>query len=344
MKIKFVFGIVFFSSISSFVFSQSKIDKEELAVLKPPTYDSTKTFEEQFKPENQYQFIGLQLFLPPVVNPEAGPVVFSKDSNGFSGNKFYTITDILQGDAIEYLKQKKLINQCGYRYKDFNSPQWKEMIVYAVFILRDNNTNETLYWVVCQSKIPPYSCSYFNSFVATPYFEKQRKTYLNRDIIYLKDKSKWVCKEVLFKKSKDNESNDSTYYTFCLLRNEKGAELQLRTPSEKLEKSFMTEKEYYWIDHANRNEREELYRSLNEKKEKHLSECISKFGKEKGEVIAQNKIEIGMTMEMCKAAWGAPWDSSKTKTLSGVNEIWFYNWKYNLHFEKGILIMIEHSN
>src|ERR1017187_3098741 len=99
----------------SFIFSQVATGKEEKGVMKPPAYDSTKAFEEQYKPENQYQFIGLQLFLPPIVNPEAGPIVFAKYGNGLKGNKYYTIIDILQGDAIEQLKQKNLINQCGNR-------------------------------------------------------------------------------------------------------------------------------------------------------------------------------------------------------------------------------------
>ena len=173
-----------------------KKKQEEKSVLKPPSYDSTKTLEEQYKLANQYQFIGLQLFLPPVVNPEAGPILFSKHSNSLTkGNKYYTIIDILQGDAIEQLKQKNLINQCGYRYKDFNSPQWKEMIIYTVFVLKDNNKNDSLnnaplYWVVSQSKIPPYTCSYFNSFITVSYFEKQKQLYLHQNVINLSDKCK----------------------------------------------------------------------------------------------------------------------------------------------------------
>jgi|ERR1035437_2436962 hypothetical protein len=333
----------------------SKKEQEEKSVLKPPAYDSTQTLEEQYKLENQYQFIGLQLFLPPIVNPDAGPIVFSKKGFGFEkGNKYYTIIDILQGNAIEQLKQKNLINQCGSRYKDFNSPQWKEMIVYVIFVLKDNNKNDSLnnaplYWVVSQSKIPPYTCSYFNSFIIVPYFEKQKQIYLHQDVINLSDKSKWVCNEVVFIKSKDVASQDSTYDVYCLLKNDKGEQVQQRPPSEKYGRTFITEKEYIRLDHANRNQKEELIKAENDKKEKHKSECISRFGQHKGELIAQSKIEIGMTTEMCKVAWGAPWDISpegmdahKTTTSSGTKEVWFYNWKYKLYFKNGILVKVEH--
>jgi hypothetical protein len=44
----------------------------------------------------------------------------------------------------------------------------------------------------------------------------------------------------------------------------------------------------------------------------------------------------------CKVAWGVPWDISKTTTSLGTKDIWFYNWKYTLFFEKEILVKIEY--
>src|ERR1035437_9561334 len=244
MKKVFFIYLLFFLFATDFLYSQVTIGKEEFekkqeekGILKPPAYDSTKTLEEQFKLENQYQFIGLQLLLPPVTNPEMGPIVFSKNSSGFGkGNKYYTIIDILQGDIAEQLKQKKAVNQCGSRYKDFNSFQWKDLIKFVVFILKDNNKNDSLnntplYWIVSQSKTPPYSYSYFNSFITVPYFVKQKQLYENQDVIILSDKSKWFCKEVAILKNKNIESQDSTYDILCLLKNEKGKELKLLPPS-----------------------------------------------------------------------------------------------------------------
>ena len=263
MKKKLILSFSLLFTLTNFLFAQVKVSirevekkQEEKTALNPPVYDSAKTLEEQFKLENQYQFIGLQLLLPPVTNLEMGPIVFSKNSSGFGkGNKYYTIIDILQGDIAEQLKQKKAVNQCGSRYKDFNSFQWKDLIKFVVFILKDNNKNDSLnntplYWIVSQSKTPPYSYSYFNSFITVPYFVKQKQLYENQDVIILSDKSKWFCKEVAILKNKNIESKDSTYDVLCLLKNEKGKELKLLPPSvvDKLGRSFITEKEFVRLE------------------------------------------------------------------------------------------------
>jgi hypothetical protein len=331
--------------------SQSKereTEREHPGVIRPASYDSTKSLEEQYKPENQYEFIGLQLYLPPVINPQAGPVVFSKHSKDFvKGNRYYTITDILQGDAAAEIRQKKLINQCGYRYKDLETPQSKELIIFTVFVLRDNDKTDTLnnaplYWLVCESKIQPYSCSSFNSFISTPYFEKQKQLYLNQDVIQLSDKSRWVCKNVSLVKCADKTGTDSIYDIFCLLVNSKGEQMQLRPPSEKYGRNFMTWKEYDRMDHADRNMKMEMYKEDNEKKEKRKADCISKFGQANGELVAAYQIKTGMTEAMCLEAWGKPWDITKSTNKTGTKEIWHYNWKYNLHFEKGVLMRFDH--
>jgi hypothetical protein len=346
MKIKLLISLSVLFVTQNFIFSQTAAGKkkpEEKVAAKPPAYDSTKTLEEQFKPENQYQFIGLQLFLPQIINPQSGPIIFSKKGSGLEkGNRNYTIVDILTGDVIKELKQKNLVNLCGSRYKDLNSLLWKEMIIHVVFVLRDNNKDDTLnnaplYWIVSESKQAPYSSSYFSSFISTPYFAKQNKLYEYQNVIKLDDKSKWVCKKVTFSRSKDSEWQDSAYKISCVLENEKGKEIRLSSPSGK-ERSFITEKEYNWLDHANRNEKEQMIKEENERREKHKTECISKFGQQNGLLIAQEKVKTGMTTEMCEYAWGKPWEFSKT----GTSEVWFYNWKYSLHFEKGMLVKIKH--
>jgi hypothetical protein len=345
MKIKFLLSLFLLCIVSNFAYSQvAAAIKEDKVYTKPPAYDSTKTLEEQYKEENQYQFIGLQLTLPPVINPEIGPIVFSKKNPAFEKGGNYIITDILKGNILEELKQKKIINLCGYQFKDLSSILWQEMIIHVVFILRDNNrhdtlNNEPLYWIVGERKFAPYCSSYFNSFISTPYFEKQKQLFQNQPVIRLNDKSKWLCKEVTLLKSKGSNNQDSMYDVFCLLTNSKGVKLQLKPPSEKY-RSFITEKQYIWLDHANRNEKEQLIKEENERVEKHKTECVSKFGQRKGVMVAQGKIEPGMTPEMCEVAWGMPWDITKTKTSSATKEVWFYNWKYKLHFENKILVKV----
>lgn len=104
----------------------------------------------------------------------------------------------------------------------------------------------------------------------------------------------------------------------------------------------MTEKQYDWLNNFNRNEQAEWQKAENEKKEKHKAMCISRFGQQKGVLVDEEKVEAGMTSEMCLVAWGKPWDVTKALSAAGIKETWSYSWKYKLHFEKGILVRIEH--
>ena len=348
MKTIAAFGIALIT-LSNFVYSQTGAEKkqQEKVAFKPSIYDSTQILQEQYTPENQYQFVGLQLLLPPVINPEKGPIVFSKQSKGFGkGTKHYTVIDILKGDVLAQLKAMNLTNQCGSKYKDLNSPEWKNLSIDVVFVLRDNDrkdslNNSPLYWVVCQGKKPVYRSSYFNVFIPVPYYEKQKQSLKNQSVISIKDKSIWMCKDITIQKIK-TKAQDSTCEVVGSLVNDKGQKMKLPTYDDSLKTSFITKKEYDWLDNANSNTKRELYAKLNAQREKRKAECIAKFGKKFGRSIAQDSVKAGMTTDMCKAAWGAPWDIAKTKAASGTNEVWSYNWKYNLYFENGILIKIEH--
>jgi len=55
-----------------------------------------------------------------------------------------------------------------------------------------------------------------------------------------------------------------------------------------------------------------------------LKNSINKYGNIYGELIANGKVKIGMTKEMCKAAWGNPFNINKTTTANNVMEIWNY--------------------
>ena len=94
---------------------------------------------------------------------------------------------------------------------------------------------------------------------------------------------------------------------------------------------------------AAKNKQEELLTKEKEKRtfEKHRYECISKFGQQTGELIAQGKVKINMTQEMCKDSWGTPFSSDKTITESAVYEHWYYRYGYSLHFVNGLLKRID---
>ena len=94
---------------------------------------------------------------------------------------------------------------------------------------------------------------------------------------------------------------------------------------------------------AAKREQEEQIKNENIKlaKQSHLQMCITLYGQKYGELVAQEKVTIGMTTEMCLSAWGKPYDTSRTTTQNAVYEHWYYSWHRSLYFENGVLNRIE---
>lgn len=67
-------------------------------------------------------------------------------------------------------------------------------------------------------------------------------------------------------------------------------------------------------------------------KQKRLKNLTSKYGAEMASVIAEHKVKIGMTQEMCKEAWGRPYETYTTTTAAGSTQIWIYGYKTRLYF------------
>lgn len=67
---------------------------------------------------------------------------------------------------------------------------------------------------------------------------------------------------------------------------------------------------------------------------------IAKYGEIFGNSILNNQVAIGMTTEMCKDAWGTPYDRIKTTTAGAVKEQWLYGGAY-LYFTNNKLQLIK---
>lgn len=61
-------------------------------------------------------------------------------------------------------------------------------------------------------------------------------------------------------------------------------------------------------------------------------------------VIAEGKIKIGMTQEMCKEAWGIPNEIYTTTTDAGSTQVWMYNYKTRLYFVDNRLSIIQNQD
>ncbi|MFW6026905.1 MAG: hypothetical protein ACOCRX_11245, partial [Candidatus Woesearchaeota archaeon] len=121
--------------------------------------------------------------------------------------------------------------------------------------------------------------------------------------------------------------DEDEYILYYILENKEGETITLQNLGKENEFSnvknsyygyhFFTEQEYEQKQRKERLEekklkaeqkRNEKLKRQNEKakQEKHRTECIEKYGKNLGELIAQGKVKIGMTQSMCKTAWGNP--------------------------------------
>lgn len=68
---------------------------------------------------------------------------------------------------------------------------------------------------------------------------------------------------------------------------------------------------------------------------------IEKYGLNIGTLISDGKVQLGMTQEMCKIAWGEPYRNNRTIVNGLIHEQWVYGWHHYLYFENGILTGIQ---
>ena len=230
-----------------------------------------------------------------------------------------------------------------------------------IFVFRNDKNGDTVY------------CDGFaiKKFILVPYFLKIKQIYDGRTFFcytganskapYKTDVSsgerinipllsKWTCSVDLLDIDYDGKKlRDNNYKIWCVFKNDKGQSV-LEDP--KNVNNFMEQHAYLKQEAENKmkqqqlvakHKQEEKERIEKERKEKELFklECVKKYGTAKGELIAQRKVKIGMTQEMCKIAWGTPLWTDKVTTEYGESEVWYYGFGYSLHFEDKILVIID---
>jgi hypothetical protein len=172
-----------------------------------------------------------------------------------------------------------------------------------------------------------------------------------KDKVKIKPNSRCICTEVtLLPEPCDYSSSYSPkcYYLRFVLKTEEGKQFVCNY----LKNSFILENVYLEnerlkkIGQAEISARKKQIEKEEEEKEKEtrekrISECISKFGLNNGRLIAEGKVSIGMSKEMCIVSWGRPYNISKTTNEQGVFEIWYYSWLHRLYFTNGILKEIK---
>ncbi|BDX37999.1 hypothetical protein CYCD_13540 [Tenuifilaceae bacterium CYCD] len=312
------------------------------------------------------------------VNNYGGSVGLCSDSNEVC-NKYFTIIDVLYDAKLkDYWNRLDITLRDAFRKNndakngdvhidryDFmgtnNAPE-------LLFVLRNDINGDTI-----------YSEHTSRFFLLVPYFVKQKQLYQNKYLIYDDEKeygnyryptlkefdsryivksenddgevvntgkeviiepgSKWFCFDVTLL--------GPTYDIHYILKNEKDEQVALVSLKGFIEKqSYIkreTDKKIQKQQLLAKRKQEDIIRTENARKvfEKRRTECIKKFGLQNGELIAQGKVRIGMSKEMCKYSWGTPFWTSKTTTVNSIDEDWYYGLGFSLHFENDYLIRID---
>ena len=95
-------------------------------------------------------------------------------------------------------------------------------------------------------------------------------------------------------------------------------------------------------DERERQQRQqEMEKRMANEKQQRRADLIANYGEEFGNMIADNKIVLGMTKDMCYEAWGNPQDKYNTTTSLGNTSVWVYNYKTYLYFYDGVLKQID---
>jgi len=207
-------------------------------------------------------------------------------------------------------------------------------------------------------------------FILLSYYKKQKSKYVGKyfianyeeyqaiqqilDIntgeeIKIENLSEWKCTGLEF-------LNTSNKYLqlFLIFQNKNINTIKVRIRKEdryenNLEvKSFIEKNEYLTqiklakLAKAERQRLDGLEKEKRKKNEKERQKNIlSKYGTFYGNLILENKVQLGMTKEMCELSWGYPVDINRTTVSGLVHEQWVYSYKNYLYFENGKLTAIQ---
>jgi len=284
------------------------------------------------------------------------------------GNKYYTILNVFdQAQFSKIISGMELY--LPIKYNDGIKPNYE--IPPVTFLIRDDLSKDSLY----------LTYGYMSRFFLVPYFVKQQQLYNGKSLIAYKindikfedaskgkevgvsQGSKWKCEVTLLKHKPTNtnylNSNSISYTLSYILTNANNEMIVLEKLEDNNQYEFITEDEFFKRqtelkenELENKLKQEELVAKRKREEqlqiektrietEKRLQLCINLYGTHFGVLVAQEKVAIGMTKEMCSSAWGKPWDISRTTIENAVFEDWHYGLFNSLHFVNGILKRIE---
>ena len=351
LKLTFILTII--AIVCNAQISTREITKKEIA--KPMLYDSSYFWSIPFNynSDELKKYIGQEIFILPI----------SKIETEREYKDFYYVPYVPYGNLEEYFKPQydKFANQylkiVGAELKNEN--EWYLKLLY--------NDSDTIYYVP-RSNIYEYRAINQVPFIITAFFEKSKNQFLNETFIAkenllaneinLGEKinipkgEEWTCVDVtlvdlekynekyctpvlIFKNSKENE----ILVNFVKCDYDGITNYAFKNIDTKIE-NFLTLEEYK-LALLQKVEQEKIKNQNKLKVEKRKNEILEKHGDYYGNLIINEKVALGMTMEMCKIAWGTPINTEELITQDGNFVVWQYNYKTFLYFENGKLKLIK---
>jgi hypothetical protein len=222
------------------------------------------------------------------------------------------------------------------------------------FMLRNDSNSDTLFWIVNLARDIGDT-----PFFLVPYFEKQKQTYLNQNLSAMKNFTDlidinsgqqliinsgdvWNCYDISFTNSKTSMFL-KPYYFLRKGNNEITFDLDALGKN-----TFILETEFIKREDEKKKKEEERLKEEQEREKKFQQDkadfknyCINKFGENLGNSIIEGRVLLGMSKEMCIAAWGNPIDINTTIVSGLTTEQWVYGWGTYLYFDNGLLTAIQ---
>lgn len=276
------------------------------------------------------RIVGQKVFVLPMTEKEAARVAeWGRDEKAKLRNKYYTIT------GFNFLIEKSYVSGLYG-------------VEHVIYLLKDEKGKSV--------KLDVLVSSYDDDLMVVGYYDKLKASHVGKEFIYsgtahgdllaenlnkiLKHTAKdvntgeivnipigssWECTGLqLF----DDEVAVQLYYTF---KSKDGQEIQARVSNRRKDVMEDIEQEYAFascfIDATNH--------ALT------LQVLAERYGQENADLIANKKVKIGMTQEMCLLSWGAPEDVNSTITNGAKSDQWVYSISSYLYFENGILTAIQ---
>lgn len=197
--------------------------------------------------------------------------------------------------------------------------------------------------------------------VVVGYYEKIKSSYEGKELVFITDDSgyadaeglinmktqkrdysipkgsKWKCKEVTINLKEDPYSYIKGNRVILILENDELGEYYCYA-GKKVMPFSLTSNNYLLDKFVTPQE----YERLKKDEAKRKADLIRRYGAQKGKLISEGIIEVGMTKRMCIEAWGSPEKINTTSSTAGVHEQWVYGAGYYVYFENGVITTIQH--